>query len=289
MDKILWPLLLISFPVLAVNENAWHPDSNIPNIHLTELYTYFGLPRDTVDGREIEILVNHGYAIGYSEAHKGPLYAVYRYGNLQNSAEDLDERSFERPPKFQIDLRTEARVCQDDYTGSGFDRGHMAPNYGLRTQYGHLAQMETFFMSNILPQHGNLNRHTWVDAEKKIANEYAQDDMGTNKTSDDIKDLWVVSGPVYGGEQETLGDTGIAIPTGFYKIIVRKKTFFDNSVQAIGLFYPHIEPYTDVAPQLKTIDWIEEKTGLDFHPNMTDNREDKLEETLRDMGWEKVE
>ena len=128
-------LILVLIPSLTFtdddNSNTWFPNSDIPNIHLVALYTFHGLPKNTEPDREIKILVNHSYAVGYSEELKGPLYAVYRYGNLQDRSENLVERSFERPSNFQIDLRTAARVGTDDYTGSGYDRGHVAQ---LRTE-----------------------------------------------------------------------------------------------------------------------------------------------------------
>lgn len=177
------------------NSNAWYPPATTPDIHVVELFTFHGLPNDT-QSHDLKILVNHAYAVAFSEELKVPLYAVYRYGNSANAAEDVKERYFERPPKFQLDLRTEARVHTDDYrNGLGYQRGHMAPNYGLRFQYGHLAQIESFFMSNIPPQHESLNTGVWMKAEHRIATDLAQDDNQTQKSGDDIKDLWGISGP----------------------------------------------------------------------------------------------
>ncbi len=56
-----------------------------------------------------------------------------------------------------MDTLTIAKVTHNDYTHSGYDRGHMAPNYAIATRYGQEAQKETFLMSNIVPQLGNLN------------------------------------------------------------------------------------------------------------------------------------
>jgi len=42
-------------------------------------------------------------------------------------------------------------VTSHDYTGSGYNRGHCAPNYAIAVCYGAQAQLETFLMSNILP------------------------------------------------------------------------------------------------------------------------------------------
>lgn len=281
-------ILLSSIAFANDNENAWHPGSEIPNIYLTELYTFHGLPRNTEQDREIKILVNHGYAVGYSEELKVPLYVVYRYGNLKNSSEELDERAFERPPKFQVDLRTEAKVHTDDYTSSGYDRGHMAPNYGLRTQYGHLAQIETFLMTNIVPQRPSLNRNIWADAEKKIVNELAQDDRGSG-SSDDVKDVWVISGPIFEGELEVFGEKEIAIPTAFYKIIVRRNSYWENSARAIAIYYPQEPENDEDKEQFVSVDFIEEKTGLDFHPNLVDNTEKNMEKKKRGWDWDEID
>jgi endonuclease G, mitochondrial len=275
--------------IYAENENLWYPDPSIVNIQLVELYTFNGLPKNTNSDRDIKILVNHGYAVGYSEELKVPLYVTYRYGNLSESSEEVQERSFKRPPKFQVDLRTNSKVHTNDYTGSGYDRGHMAPNYGIRTQYGHLSQIETFLMTNIVPQDKSLNRYTWVSAEKKVANTLAQDDRDPDDDGDDIPDLWVISGPIFEGEIEHFGEKQIAIPDAFYKIIVRQKSYYDSSAEAIAIYYPHKPKDGEEKEQFVSVDFIEEKTGLDFHPNFIDKYEEKMEGKIRDWNWNKIE
>lgn len=271
------------------NLNSWYPSQDIPNIYLVELFTFHGLPKNTIPGRNIKILVNHGYAVGYSEELKAPLYAVYRFGNLQEAAEGVTERSFERPPKFQVDLRTDAKISTYDYTRSGYDRGHLAPNYGLRTQYGHLAQIETFLMTNIVPQKAGLNRYTWRYAEEKIAKALAQDDRDPSDKGDDIKDVWVISGPIFEGETKFFSDKKIGIPTGFFKIIVRQPTYYDSSAQAIAVYYPHEPKPGEEKEQFVSVDFIEEKTGLDFCPSLVDQFEDRLEEKVRGWDWKQIE
>ncbi len=89
---------------------------------------------------------------------------------------DISVPKWERPFRFEIDIRTDAKVNHDDYTGTGYDRGHMAPNAALLAQYGQIAQLETYLMSNICPQTGSLNRGIWAKLETQARNVISQDD-----------------------------------------------------------------------------------------------------------------
>jgi endonuclease G len=55
------------------------------------------------------------------------------------------------------------KVTPDDYTGSGFDRGHMCPAAD-RTSTEE-ASKATFVMTNIIPQSPHCNQKAWADLE----------------------------------------------------------------------------------------------------------------------------
>jgi DNA/RNA endonuclease G (NUC1) len=60
-----------------------------------------------------------------------------------------------------------------DYTNSGFDRGHMAPNADFNDTFENA--LMTFFIANIWPQTPNVNRVEWLKTEnetRKFASEY---------------------------------------------------------------------------------------------------------------------
>src|SRR5690606_812364 len=109
---------------------------------------YGGTPRPTAgpDAALLRTLVNRAYIVGYNDARGNPAWAAYRVRDLAAPASAPP-----RPDKFEIDRRTAARVSPDAYTGSGYDRGHLAPNFAIATRYGAAAQEETFLMSNITP------------------------------------------------------------------------------------------------------------------------------------------
>ncbi len=61
-----------------------------------------------------------------------------------------------------------------DYTNSGYDRGHMAPNADFNDTYGNA--LMTFFIANIWPQTPDVNRIQWLETEnetRRLASQYS--------------------------------------------------------------------------------------------------------------------
>ena len=90
-------------------------------------YVYAGLPKAT---HELKLLQSRGHLVGYSEKHKDPVWVAYRLFKVESPPK------LPRPTRFSVDNRTEAKVKSGDYTNTGFDRGHMAPNHGIATRHG---------------------------------------------------------------------------------------------------------------------------------------------------------
>jgi endonuclease G len=177
----------------------------------------------------------------------------------------------ERPESFETDLRTIAQVASSDYTGSGYDRGHMAPNWGIAHCYGLDAQRQTFLMSNIVPQRHRLNDGLWKQLEQREATSYVAR----------FHEVWVLCGPVYHAEHQVIGN-GTAIPAGFFKIIVDE---MEDGVRALAFRFNQEGDEEDLEAALTTIDDIEEATSLDFFPELEDNVQKALESTKARSIW----
>ena len=163
------------------------------DLHRISFFTYGGAPVCKSSSSSCaghKVLVNTAYAVGYSDELKNPVWAVYRLGNEKGNTAKV---KCERPDFFRVDTRTQSKVSHGDYTSSGYDRGHLAPNAAMLNQYGHIAQLETYLMSNIIPQHRDLNRGIWQQLESKVRDDLSQDD--TN--NDEIHDLFVITGPLF--------------------------------------------------------------------------------------------
>ena len=72
----------------------------------------------------------------------------------------------ERPDSFAVDAPQGTGIDGDAYRGSGYDRGHLAPNYLISRAYGREAQRASFRMSNIVPQLPRHNQLLWQRLEE---------------------------------------------------------------------------------------------------------------------------
>jgi len=122
------------------------------------------LPNYNIDIHCDKILHKRAFDICYSCKWKTPKLVVYKVnGNL------IDKYNYSRKHlRFRPDynLPTKCRSYSKNYSKTGFDRGHLAPNAVF--DYNRAIQKETFLMSNIAPQKPQLNRRLWAKIEKFV-------------------------------------------------------------------------------------------------------------------------
>jgi endonuclease G, mitochondrial len=219
---------------------------------------YAGVPAPDGLKYSVKILQNTAYTVGYVDAIKNPVWAAYRL---------FDPEAPETPgkrPDFSEDSRTRAEVNTRDYTNSGYDRGHLAPNYGIARCYGRKAQLETFLMSNIVAQKHEMNAGPWEALESKIANNYTAR----------FKEIWIFAGPIFSDKpNKTPG--GVPIPVATYKIIIDETV---DGIRSLAFIMPQGARETDPPDKyLTSINEIEKLTGLDFLVKLEDSVEESLE------------
>jgi endonuclease G len=229
-------------------------------------HVYGGVPQPRLGGGAVRVLANTGYVVGYSDELGNPLWAAYR-------VRDIEPREAPpRPDQFVVDMRTVARIDPDVYSRSGYDRGHLAPNYVIATRYGAQAQAETFRMSNIIPQPHALNAGLWKQLEQRIATSYPGR----------FGEVWVFAGPVFGDRPEKLRRR-VAVPEACYMIIVDES---EGRVRTAAFLFPQDTPAeATLGNYLVTIDEIERRTGLDFLSELPDPAEADLEARKLERAW----
>ena len=154
--KKVWILLPLIFAALVANSLAQDGQTDNSSIHpesksleyLLSLFTIHGVPKNENADNPVTVLINHGYAVGFSSKYNQPLWAVYQ---VSKAKRDVD---YERFPFFVDDVRLPLAKPHQDHLHSEMVmiEGHLAPNEAINRQYAKLSQMETFLMSNISPR-----------------------------------------------------------------------------------------------------------------------------------------
>lgn len=215
-------------------------------------------------------LRNQGFMVGYSDLRGNPLWAVYKLKPINQAAD-----YFKRPQSFTTDWRTLNPAKHMDYKNSGFDRGHLAPNYAISRLYGREAQLDTFLMSNVSPQKPKLNQKLWQRLEQVEIDHFTRLN----------KEIWVITGPVFKGRTERLKfGWNIEIPDAFYKIFAYETE--SGAIKILAFLMPQTVKGDEALTRfLTTVDKIEQLTGLNFFSDLNDKLENKLEATVRTSGW----
>ncbi|KAI8143951.1 hypothetical protein BJV82DRAFT_609999 [Fennellomyces sp. T-0311] len=193
---------------------------------------------------------------------------------------DRDKSSF----KEDGSIPTMFRALLKDYTGSGYDRGHMAPAADALASQD--AMDETFLLTNMAPQVGiGFNRHYWAylegfvrDLTKNYTDVYVYTGplfipkrISSDNEYFDIEqdDVSASSKPTYHIEYPLLGAVpNVAVPTHFYKIVLVSSTGSDYLLAAFVLPNQSIKsdtPLTDFEVELSS---VERLSGLQFFENL---------------------
>ena len=130
--------------------------------------------------------------------------------------------------------------------------------------YGEEAQMETFLLTNIIPQTPALNRGVWKNMEQYISNTLAKK----------YGKVLVFIGSIL---KEPIAKIKgkVAIPTSSYAVLMTKDK--NNVIYAIGFIMPQKSTSESIGDYCVPIDEIEKLTGIDFLPQLPDEIEDKVE------------
>lgn len=123
---------------------------------------------------------------------------------------------------FHSDSRVKNGPTNSDYTGTGYDKGHMvsAENASSASQMN-----ETFLLTNMTPQEPTLNRNSWKMIEEKVRKDFAAANANFK----------VVNIAIYKTPSKRIGK-GVPVPVGYWKIVYNEATptfyYADNKPNA---------------------------------------------------------
>ena len=218
------------------------------------------------------------YSLEYSYKYKHSYWIAYRFDNTTGGNVGRNE-AYKPDPE----LPSQYAAKHNDYTNSGYTRGHLCASSDR--QYSKEANQQTFYMSNISPQSGNgfnQSGSAWNTGEDKVQA------WGYN-ISRSTDTLYVVKGGTIGeGMIKGYIKNEIAIPKYFFMAVLFCS---GDNYKAIGFYMPHENlkddpDKKDPKKYLMSIDALEQETGIDFFHNLPDNIENTVEATYNVNDWQ---
>ena len=209
-------------------------------------------------GKQGQVIQRTGYTLAYDKKTKTPQWVAWELTKEETKG------NHERTDKFLPDPNVEgAKVVTTDYTGSGYDRGHMAPAGDMK--WSKKAMEESFYMSNICPQIHHLNTGDWNELE-----------ANTRKWARRYGSVYVTCGPIYNGSRRTqyIGKNRVKVPDAFFKVILIQSP---KKTCALGFFFENEAGQRPLNEYLVSVDYLEQTTGIDFFPALPDELENVLE------------
>lgn len=225
------------------------------------------------------LMVKKFFALSYNNSKGTPNWVSWQL--IHDDIGDAPRVAFfpdkDLPAGFQ-------KVTPKDYTGSGFDRGHMC-NHSDRSATPESSKA-TFVMSNMIPQSPFVNQKAWAQLEQ-----YCRGLVENNH-----KHLYIICGPAgkggkgRNGEKETVGTANtVTVPEKCWKVIMvveaggRQDDIknIDEDTRLIAVIMPNdMTVGEDWAGFRVSVKEVEELTGYKFFDKAPASIIDPLKEEV---------
>ncbi len=160
--------------------------------------------------RDNFLMVKPYFVLSYNDEKGEPNWVSWRVTSA-DLGDAPRKQVFDADPELPVGFKV---VKTSDYSGFGFDRGHMCPHSDRAANTD--MSYATFVMTNVIPQAPNVNQKAWAQLET-----YCRDLAKQNNH------LYVVSGP-FGqggvgskGAKQTIGrSVTVTVPAECWKVVV---------------------------------------------------------------------
>jgi endonuclease G, mitochondrial len=229
---------LLYFPLVNM-AFAWNQRPP-QDLKTCQVHSPYGFPQTT----GVSPICRQAFLVGYDATAKIPKYVTYT----------LEPKNalgcFPRTNAFVADASVKGGARPDDYAGTGYDKGHAAPDGDL--SWDQQVEYESFLMTNMFPQAGSLNRGIWKLLETSIRGWTVQRNQSYT----------IYTGAIYTPNNPKIG-SGVIVPHGFYKIVINNST-----KEFAGWGFPHVKPYPNLGNDLTkfrmTVAQIQNASGVTF-------------------------
>jgi len=233
-------LLSVLLAVASFSSHAWtqRPANPLPMCRVHQPYGF------AKTAHQLQPICRQAYLVAYDAQAKIPNHVAYTL-TPPNALGCVA-----RTNAFATDQSVMNGAIPDDYAGTGYDKGHMAPDGDL--SWDTQVEFESFLMTNMSPQAGSLNRGIWKLLETSVRGWAVQHNQS----------FTVIAGGLYDASDKKIG-RGVVVPHGFYKIVINNQTH-----EIAGWTFPHTAPYPNLGNDLTKfrlpVSQIQTMAGVQF-------------------------
>ena len=192
--------------------------------------------------KDTQALCMDGFAVMYSGVSRTPLWsAEYLDRTRLQQAKQIDrEDSFHEESK----LPKSARASLSDYSGSGYDRGHLAPNANMANRS---QQYDSFSLANIAPQSPRNNRYIWRNIEST-----------TRYLTQQYGEVYTITGVAFTDKKTKQLANRVLVPSHFFKAV------YIPATNQAGVYYAPNDESERI--DVISIDELTTEIGIDVLP-----------------------
>lgn len=208
-----------------------------------------------------ETLIAHtGFIISYNTKAHIPEWVAYELTSEEASGEVPRSGNFGMDPKYHG-----KQAMREDYSGSGWDKGHMAPAADMK--WSEESMHDSFYLTNICPQNHTLNEKDWHSLEKKVR------DWAKRFGS-----VYIVCGPIIGeNTYGSLGHNKVLIPDAFFKAVLVP---YQGSYRSMAFVMQNNEEHHTLKEYSMTVNELEKLIGANLFTALDDSVEESIEDGL---------
>lgn len=187
------------------------------------------------------------FAILHSGQTKTPVFVAQRLNRQHIQA----AKGIKRTDRFYAEARLPRaeRAELNDYRGSGYSRGHMAPAGDMASEQG---MAQSFSLANMVPQNQIHNAGPWNKIEADTR-QYVSRAAGQ---------VYVFTGPVFERNARTVGANQVAVPSHLFKLV------YDATTGRAWVHWQANQASTRAGPPISYPEFVR-RTGLHLLPDLS--------------------
>ncbi len=264
---------------LNIQSATFKMNFTVPPVLSNNINVTMGNPSNanaTISTPDNYLLEKDQYVLSYNRT-EGKSNWVSWYLNSASIGSTTRQNDFRPDPSLPTGWY---QVNNTDYSGSGFDRGHMTPS-GDRTS-SVANNSATFFMTNMVPQAPDNNQGPWEKLESYLRGQLSGQEIYI------ISGSYGVGGTGSAGTVNTIAGGKVTVPSQTYKIAIILTNGVDDvnrvttTTRVIAVIMPNVQGIraNDWRQYRTTVDAIETATGYNFLSNVPTAIQDVIEATV---------